>query len=224
MRRIRALAALFAVVMAGSAMAAQAPSVSYTRAFPGSQPPYFSVSVSATGALEYKESPNDPQPVTAQLEAAETSAILELAAKLDYFRQPLESGLKVANTGKKTLRYVDADGKASEAVFNYSLNPDAQALIQTFESIAESEAAYLDLERTSRFDKIGVNDALAEVESLWLRKELAAPLQFVPLLNHVASHEEYMHIARDRAARLRDEFQAAASASATAVKPGESQE
>ncbi len=193
------------------ALGLSAQTVSFTKEFPGSKPAYTFVSVSKTGALEYKESLTDDQPVKAQMPANETAWLFDMASKLDFFREPLESGLKVAKTGKKTFRYDDGGGKTSETVFNYSLNPLAQQLLDRFENIAATERAYISLEETSRFDKLGVNDALAEIESLWLKKELAAPSQFVPLLNQVASHESYMHLARDRAARLRDEFQAASA-------------
>jgi hypothetical protein len=191
---------------------AQVPALTFTKEFPRSLPPYLSVVVTKTGAFEYKEAVNDEQPVKAQMPASDSAVLFDLAQKLDYFRAPLESGLKVANTGKKTFRYDDGTGKTSQAVFNYSTNEIAQQLLNHFEQIAETERAYIQLERTARFDKLGVNDALAEIESLWLKKELAAPLQFIPLLNRVARHESYMHLARDRAARLRDQFQAAAAA------------
>jgi hypothetical protein len=203
------------------AIGLSAQTVTFTKDFPGSKPAYAFVSVSKNGALEYKESLTDDQPVKAQLTGNETAWLFDMASKLDFFRGPLESGLKVAKTGKKTFRYDDGTGKTSEAVFNYSLNPLAQQLLNRFENIAATERAYIALEETSRFDKLGVNDALAEIESLWLKKELAAPLQFVPLLTKVASHESYMHLARDRAARLRDAFQAAAAvpkAAATGAK------
>jgi hypothetical protein len=193
-------------------MSAQVPVLTFTKDFPRSLPPYLSVNVTKTGALEYKEAVNDEQPVKAQMPESDTVVLFDLALKLDFFRAPLESGLKVANTGKKTFRYDDGTGKTSQAVFNYSTNEIAQQLLNRFEQIAETERAYIQLERTARFDKLGVNDALAEIESLWLRKELAAPLQFVPLLNRVANHESYMHLARERAGRLRDQFQAAATA------------
>lgn len=190
------------------AVAAQTPALTFTKVFPGSQPPYVSVTVTKPGALEYKEAANDENPVKAQLDESSSAHLFDLAQKLDFFQNPLESGLKVANTGKKTFRYNDGNGKNSEAVFNYSTNVVAQQLLEKFEQIAETERAYIQLERTVRFDKLGVNDALAEIESLWLRKQLAAPLQFVPLLNRVAAHDSYMHLARERAARLRDQFQA----------------
>ncbi len=190
-------------------VAAQVPSITYTREFHGSQPPYFSIKIAKSGDLTYKESPTDNQPVTAHMNDAAASALFEMAERLNEFRSPLESGPKVANTGKKTFRYDDGKGKVSETTFNYSTDQTAQQLLEKFERIGETERAYLDLERTSKFDKLGVNDSLAEVESLWLRKQLAAPSQFIPLLNRVASHESYMHLARERAARLRDEIQAA---------------
>jgi hypothetical protein len=196
-------AAVFAFAMSVSAQ-----TITFTKDFPGSKPAFTFVSVSKNGALEYKESPTDDQPVKAQMPADETARLFDMAGKLNFFSGPLESGLKVAKTGKKTFRYDDGTGKISEAVFNYSLNPVAQQLLDRFENIAATERAYIVLDETSRFDKLGVNDALAEIESLWLNKQLAAPAQFLPLLNRVAGHESYMHLARERAARLRDEFQA----------------
>jgi hypothetical protein len=169
-------------------------------------PPYVFVSVDRSGALQYKEAAADDQPVSARMAVADATLLFDMAQKLNYFHDPLESGLKVANTGKKTFRYEDEQGKATEVVFNYSLVVTAQQLLDRFERIAETERAYLDLDRTVHFDKLGVNDALAEIESLWLRKELVAPEQFVPLLNRIALHETYMHMARDRAARLKDAF------------------
>jgi hypothetical protein len=183
--------------------------VTFTKSFPGSTPAYCSVQVAKDGALEYKETPTDDNPVKAKLAQADVDALFEMAGKLDHFKGKLESGLKVANTGKKTFRYESADGAATyETVFNYSTDPVAQQLLDKFEQIAESERAYLELDRTIHFDKLGVNDALAEIEGLWLSKQLAAPAQFIPLLTRIANHEAFMHLARDRAARLKDEFSA----------------
>ncbi len=91
-------------------------------------------------------------------------------------------------------------------------------MLDRFEQIAATERAFIGLDRTVHFDKLGVNDSLAEVEALWLRKQLAAPAQFVPLLNRIVSHETFMHLVRDRAARLKEEFLAPASAD-TAASP-----
>ncbi len=197
-----------ALLIAASSLAAE-PKLTYIRSFPGSVPPYFEIKVDRTGALEYKESAADDHPLKAQLPSAQTDSLFALAGKLNYFKSPIESGLKVANTGKKTFRYEDENGTVSETVFNYSTSLDARDLLQDFENIAATENAYLELDSAMHYDKLGVNDALAVIESLWLNKQLADPPQFFPLLTRIASHESYMHLVRDRAARLKDEFQAA---------------
>ncbi len=193
------------------------PKVTFTKSFPGSVPAFCSVEVDKTGALRYKESATE-EPLKAQMEEADVTALFAMAEKLDYFKTPLESNLKVANTGKKTFRYESDGGAVTEVVFNYSLNETAKQLLDRFEQIASSERAYIDLDRTIHFDKLGVNDSLAQVEALWLRKELAAPEQFVPLLTRIATHETFMHLVRDRAAKLKDEFLAPAAASVVTQK------
>ena len=194
------------LVSASLLLAADPPKLSFTKSFPGSVPAYCSVEVDKTGALRYKESPADEQPVKAQLSQSDAASLFLLAEKLQFFKSPIESGLKVANTGKKTFRYENEAGVPSEVVFNYSTDLTAQQLLDRFEQIAATERAFIDLDRTVHFDKLGVNDALAEVEALWLRKQLAAPAQFVPLLNRIVSRESFMHLVRERAARLKDEF------------------
>jgi hypothetical protein len=144
-----------------------------------------------------------------------------LAERLEYFKSPIESGLKVANTGKKTFRYESEDGKIAEVVFNYSILEPAQQLLDRFENIAATERAWIDLDRTVHFDHLGINDSLAQVESLWLDKHLAAPAQFIPLLNRITSHPSIMHLARERAARLKDEFVAPKAAESA---PGQKEE
>jgi hypothetical protein len=186
---------------------AGAPRLVFIKSFPGSTPDYVWIGVDKTGGLEYKESQKeDEQPVKAQLPDTDVAGLFSLAEKLGYFKNPLESGLKVANTGKKTFRFEPETGTPTEAVFNYSLDVTAQQLLEKFEQIAATERGYIDLDRAVHFDKLGVNDALAEIESLWLRKQLTAPLQFVPLLERISSRPAFMHIARERAARLKDQF------------------
>ncbi len=189
--------------------------LTFTKSFPGSTPAFTYVSVARTGAVEYKESPTDQQPLKVQLRESEVEPLFSMAEELGYFKSPLESGLKVANTGKKTFRYEPENGPATETAFNYSTNLTAQQLLDRFEQIAASERAYLELDSTMRYDKLGVNDALADIESLWLHKQLAAPEQFLPLFTRIATHESFMHLVRDRAARLKDEFQAPPATAST---------
>ena len=202
------------LLSASVVLSAATPKLSFTKSFPGSVPAYCSVDIDKTGALRYQESPADDQPVKAQLPDSDVASLFALAEKLGYFKSPIESGLKVANTGKKTFRYENDAGVPTEVVFNYSTDIAAQQLLDRFEQIAATERAFINLDRTVHFDKLGVNDSLAEVEALWLRKQLAAPAQFIPLLNRIVSRETFMHLVRDRAARLKEEFLAPVSADA----------
>jgi hypothetical protein len=182
--------------------------LTFTKSFPGSIPAFCSVEIARDGVLTYKESLTDEQPVKAQIPEGDVAELFDLAQKLEFFKSPIESGLKVANTGRKIFHYQSEDGKASEVVFNYSTIEAAQQLLDRFENIAATERAWIDLDRTVHFDHLGINDSLAQVEALWLRKQLAAPAQFVPLFNRITSRTSIMHLARERAARLKDEFEA----------------
>jgi hypothetical protein len=198
---------LFIALAFGVTLWGGTPRLIFTKTFPGSVPEYVCVNVDRTGALEYKESPNDNQPLKANLQIEDVEPLFAMAQRLDYFRSPVDSGLKVANTGRKVFRYEGEDGAGTEVSFNYSTNETAQQLLQRFEQIAATERAYLELDRTVRYDKLGVNDALASVELLWVHKQLAGPQQFLPLLTRIETHDTFMHLVRDRAAKLRNEFE-----------------
>lgn len=199
----------------GAAASTQAavgtPRVTFTKSFPGSVPAYVSITVDKAGNFEYKEAAEDDRPLTSTLPQADTVKLFSLAEQLGYFKSPVESGLKVANTGKKTFRYEPEGGTATEAVFNYSTLVPAQQLLALFERISSTEQAWVYLDRTVHFDHLGVNQALSLVETLWLDKELVSPQQFLPLLTRITKQESIMHLARERAARLKDAFEAANS-------------
>ena len=183
------------------ACAAAEPRVVYTKAFPGSQPAYVSITVEMSGAVSYKEAADEEEPEKFTLEPAATEAIFELAGKLDHFNKKLESGLKVANMGQKTFRWEDG-GASSEAKFNYSQDDNARQLQDWFEKITESERAMLELKHALRYDKLGVYQALLKIETIWNAKRLAGADQMLPLLDRVAANDTYLHMARERAANL----------------------
>jgi hypothetical protein len=191
---------LLLAATAGLALCANGPSVSYTKSFPGSDPAYVAVTVDKDGGVTYREA-KDEDPETFKLEPAAVQAIFDLADKLDHFKRPLESGLKVAKTGDKSFRW-EGGGDAGEVKFNYSLDDNARLLQDWFERISESERAMMNLRRAIRFDKLGVNDAVLRVDTAWSQKRLLGREQFLPLLDRVAKNEGFVNLARDRAARL----------------------
>ena len=197
----RARVAVLIAAAASLLQSADPPRLIYSKSFPGSNPPWFEITVEETGAGLYKEDPKDEDPLKFQLTGAESGQVFGLAGKLNHFSHPLESGLKVANMGMKSFRY-EADGHSGEAKFNYSEDPDARLLNDWFERIGETEQSRIVLETAIRFDKLGVQQALNRVETLRDQKRIVAPDQFLPSLDRVVKNESFLHIARDRAAGL----------------------
>jgi len=188
-------------------LAADGPRLSYSKSFPGSSPAYVEIVVEHNGEASYREAPDDDQPLKFQLPESEIAQIFGLADKLGHFGHPLEAPLKVAFMGMKTFRFENGAEK-KEVKFNYSEDTDAQALLDSFERIAETEQNLINLERAAKYDKLGVNRALLLVQSAYDHKRLVAPQQLLPILDRIAKNDSYMHMDRERAAGLGDAIRA----------------
>jgi hypothetical protein len=195
MNRLSALLLFFSVV------APAAPRLFYSKYFKGSVPEFTAIAVERSGQVVYQEAKDDDNPIRFQMTEAETQQLFDLAEKLDRFQHPIESGLKVANMGTKTFRFEDGAEK-HEVQFNYSVDTVAQALLDCFERIAETEQDFIELDRAAHYDKLGVNDALLVLDISLEHKRLVAAQQFLPLLDRIAKNESYLHIARERAGAL----------------------
>lgn len=184
---------------------AEGPRISYSREMKGAYPPYVHIVVDRAGNVVYRESENDANdvPLEFRLRRVETDAIFDLAAKLDYFQKPLESNLKVANMGLKTFRWEDGE-TTHEQQFNFSKNADARLLADWFSRITATERLFLNLERTTRFDKLGINKVLLQMQVAVDRKRLVGGGQFLPLLDKVVRDESFLNMARRRAGELAD--------------------
>jgi hypothetical protein len=182
-----------------------APRIFYLKSFPGSVPAYVTIELNPDGKGVYMEAPDDESPVQFKLTEQDTSTIFALAEKLERFKRPLESNLKVANMGIKTFRYENGVEK-NEVKFNYSLDEDAKSLADWFERVTESQMLHANLERTVRFDRLGVNKSLLQIQAAYDRNRLVAVERFLPLLDRVAKNDSYLHMARERAATLADAF------------------
>jgi len=187
------------IIVAGAAIGA--PRLYYSKFFKGSVPEYVAITVERDGKATYQEAKDDDNPLRIQLAEADTQELFALADKLDHFQRPIESGLKVANLGVKTFRFEDGAEK-HEIQFNYSLDATAQTLLDWLERVSESEQNLVNLERAVKFDHLGVNEALLQLQVTLEHRRVVAPEQFLPLLDRVSKNESFMHIARERAAGM----------------------
>lgn len=205
------IAFLAAPLFAGDA----APKLFYSREFPGSIPPYIQVVVEKTGAAEYREAVDDDLPLKFQLSDTDSKAVFDLADKLDHFKNPLEAPIKVAFMGTKTFRWLDGDQKI-EVKFNYTVDPNGQALLGWFERMAESAQHRINVERAAKYDHLGVFKALLQLEAAMEAGRLVAPGQYLPVLDRIVKNENYMHTARARASEIEEMIRGGAPK--TAVK------
>jgi hypothetical protein len=186
-------------LFACAAFAGDGPRLFYSRAFPGSSPAYFDVTVESNGDAMYREAVDDDLPSRFHLSEAESKEVFALADKLDHFKHPLESPLKVAFMGTKTFRF-EQGGEKNEVKYNYTEDLNGQALQDWFERMADSSQYRDNLERCAKYDHLGVMHATELLANAYERKRLVAVDQFLPILDKVAKNEIYMHSARALAA------------------------
>lgn len=198
------------VALAGVSLlaATDPPRLFFSKSFPGSTPAYVEIAIERNGNALYKEAADDDQPIKFQISESDTTAIFALADKLGHFIHPLEAPVKVAFMGMKTFRF-EAGSEKQEVKFNYSEDLDAQALLDWFERISETEQHLINLERTVKYDKLGVNEALLLLQISFEHKRLVASQQLLPLLDRVVKNDSYMHMARERAAGLAEAIRTA---------------
>ena len=199
------------LLFAGSLVAQDKQRFFYSKSFPGSTPAYVQVTLEKNGEAVYREAPDDDLPLTFKLTDAETTEVFLLVEKLDYFKRPIESGLKVAFMGTKTFR-LEKGADKREVQFNYSEDPSAELLWDWCERMAESAEHRIALDRAAKYDKLGVVKALNLLGSAIERKRVVGLEQYLPTLDRIIKNETYMHTARARASEIAEFIRAGAPA------------
>jgi hypothetical protein len=136
------------------------------------------------------------------ISAGTRSRIFSLARDLRYFSIACASKAKnIADTGTKMLSYKGSDGSGS-CTYNYTENKQVQALADIFEGIAETMDQGRRLDFLHRFDRLGLDDAIA-----FLAQEVAAGHALEvgtiePSLRSIATDDAVMQRVRTKAAAL----------------------
>jgi hypothetical protein len=192
---------------AGTLVAQDAQRFFYSKSFPNSVPAYMQVTLEKNGDVEYREAPDDDLPLKFKLTDTETSEVFGLVEKLDSFKHPVESGLKVAFMGTKTFRLEKGAAK-TEVQFNYSEDVNAKTLWEWCERMTESAQHRINLDRAAKYDKLGVVKALDLLASAVERKRVVGLEQYLPTLDRIIKNESYMHTARARASEIAEYIRA----------------
>jgi hypothetical protein len=178
--------------------------ITFRKVFKSSYPEFVEIKVSDAGAgtCDIRQLDEDPNPRPLDVGAPLAQRIFQLAASLhDFQGVNLDVHRRIANLGQKTFRY-EKGSETHEVTFNYTLNDSATQLLDIFEGIAREESDLSDLQRTAKYDRLGVNDVLMQIEKDYDRKLLPEPDKLLPTLDQIASDQKIIDIARDRARTL----------------------
>jgi hypothetical protein len=206
-RPLLALIVLFCV--SSASFAHSSPSASsvfiYRRIFKSSTPEFIEIKInenSDTGSYEIRQLDEDSGATPFEISHPLRAKIFELIAQLNYFKgADLDVHRKIANLGEKTFRW-EAGPQANEVKFNYTVNPAATQLLQICEGLARQQELIELLQRRIKYDRLGVNDALLELETDFSKGVLPEPQRVLPLLDQIAGDSRFVEIARQRARAL----------------------
>lgn len=209
---LRALLALLAAALLAPAAfgtaPAQVPSAGatliYRKVFRNSSPEFVELHISESGraTADIRALDDDPAPTDFEVSPALVQQMFALAGELNYFNGiELDVRRRIANLGEKTFRY-ERGATAHAVVFNYTLHPTASRLLQLFEGLARQIEHRERLERRLRFDRLGIHQALLNLESDLNRGILPEPAMLAPLLESIAADTRVIEMARQRARSL----------------------
>lgn len=180
------------------------PTITYRKVFKSSFPEFTEIKVTQSGACtaDIRSLDDDPSPQEFQISASLAGKIFGLAQQLHNFDGvDLDLHRRIANLGQKTFEY--ENGAEKHAVtFNYTLNEGASQLEELLEGLAREQLDFSDLQRTMRYDRLGVNDVLIRIEGDYAGKLLPEPQRLLPLLDQVAADDKFIDLARQKARTL----------------------
>jgi hypothetical protein len=181
----------------------------YRRVFKSSTPEFIELKVeenSEKASYEIRQLDEDPGATPFEISAALRNKIFELVAQLNYFNGiDLEIHRKIANLGEKTFRW-ERGSEAHEVKFNYTVNPAASQLLQICEGLARQQELVEVLQRRMKYDRLGINDALLDLETDLSKGVLPEPQRLLPLLDQISADYRFVEIARQRARSLAEKI------------------
>jgi hypothetical protein len=178
--------------------------ITFRKVFKTSYPEFVEIKINqaGTGTYDIRQLDEDPNSQPFEVSAPLAQRIFALAAKLNNFQNvDLEVHRRLANLGAKTLLY-EKGAEKHETDFNYTLDDTATQLVNIFEGLARQTTDLSDLVRTMRYDHLGVNDVLLQIERDYNNKLLPEPERLLPTLDELAADDKLIDIARSRARAL----------------------
>ncbi|HEY2499735.1 MAG TPA: hypothetical protein VGK24_21960 [Candidatus Angelobacter sp.] len=136
------------------------------------------------------------------MSAANRNKIFRLAQQANYFNGDFAfKKHTVASSGKKTLTYAD-EARHFETTYDYSENKAIEEITNLFQGISNTIEHGRKLQFLHRFDKLGLEAELKDMESAMEGHNLRELQVIAPTLESIAKDAAVLNIARQRAKRL----------------------
>ena len=216
-RVLVAMLLLSALVSAGVTAASPAGSAifTYRRIFKSSTPEFIEIKInedSDSATYDIRQLDEDPGAIPFEISHALRAKIFELIGQLHYFKGlDLDVHRKIANLGEKTFRW-ERGSDSGEVKFNYTINAEASQLLQLCEGLARQQELVELLQRRIKYDRLGVNDALLQLETDLSKGVLPEPPRLLPLLDQISNDYRFVEIARQRARAIAEKIRHSPSA------------
>lgn len=205
------VAGISALTMAQQATsgAMAAAEIIFTEDFPQSNPAHYSITVDTAGHARYEcmgrvvdDSEEQPYAAEFEMSARNRERIFEWAKEAKYFADKIDSGnRKLAFTGTKTLSY--RDGRRSNAAqYDYSSVEPVRQLTALFQNIASTMEYGQRLTYYHRYQKLGLDEELKDMETQARNNELSEIQGVAPVLQEIFSDTSVINVVRARAKEL----------------------
>ena len=180
------------------------PTITYRRVFEGSTPEFVEIAVRQDGAAkaDVRQLSEAASPEEFAVRPAFRTQIFDLARQLRNFQgADLDVRRRVAYMGQKTFRW-DHGAETYQAQYNYTVDPKATQLQKMFENLALEQGDLITLEQRSRYDRLGINQAIDQFEQHLNQGLLPEPERFLTVLDRIAEDTRLIELARKRARSL----------------------
>lgn len=184
--------------------------ITFTLDFPTSEPEHYSIEIRSDGSSHYESSGRlstdseaiDNFELSFPVSAEMRQKVFALAAKADYFQKDMDSHRKgLASTGKKTLRFKDAQ-RSGETTYNYSSNQSVQALTSLLQSLSATLEFGHRLQYERQYQKLALEEELKTMEKMVKDNELSEMGAIQPILQQISDDPSVVNVSRARAQRL----------------------
>ncbi len=209
-QRFSSFVGFLVVLCSLSTWAAEPATITFSLNFPASDPERYTITVQSDGHASYecsaKISNDSDDRENYQTEFTFSDAtrarIFELAAQAHYFSGKVDSGnRKLAFTGAKKLTYKDGQ-RETTAAYNFSSVPAVQQLTTFFQSVSATLEFGRRLAYFHRYQKLGLDDELKQMEDEIKRGDLVELQAVKPILQEIYDDGSVLNVVRARAQRL----------------------